>query len=127
MKFSHIILLFLGIIFFATIDSGCYYDKESELYPAGLCDTATIKYTNAVRNIMQTQCAYTGCHAGYVPARGIYLTTYDGLKTIASDGRLLGCVEHQPGYSSMPKNTTKLPDCQISQLRIWVAAGAQNN
>ena len=41
--------------------------------------------------------------------------------------RLLGSVDHAPGYSPMPKGGAQLSACDRAKLRKWVAAGAPNN
>ena len=105
----------------------CYYDKESDLYPASTCDTASVKYSTTIQPIVQAQCSISGCHAGANAAGGIALTSYEGVRAIALDGSFSGTIEYQSGYPHMPQNRDKLPDCQISQIRIWTAAGAPNN
>ncbi len=106
--------------------SGCYYDKASELYPEGTCDTGSVTWSKTVQPIITAQCAYVGCHLGTSPS-GIDLSNYDGVHMQAANGALLGSVMHATGYEPMPKSSPKLPDCQISKLRIWVANGAPQN
>ena len=107
--------------------SGCYYDKASELYPEGACDTTSVTWSKTIQPIMQQQCAYVGCHVGSNPSGGINLGSYAGVREQAANGALLGSVEHQSSYQPMPRGSTKLPDCQIAMLRIWVTAGAPQN
>lgn len=89
------------------------------------CDTTNISYTTHIRPVMQAKC--NGCHGGSFPSAGLDLTTYGSLATIALNGKLLGVVEHQPGYSPMPQGGNKLPDCEIRQIRSWIEDGAPNN
>lgn len=89
------------------------------------CDSTNFKYAAQISVIMNTYCV--GCHAGILPAGGVILNTYTGVNQVAISGRLTGAVSHAPGYSPMPKNTNKLSDCQITQIRNWVNAGALNN
>ncbi len=107
--------------------SGCYWDKSSELYPVAQCDTSSLKWSTTIQPIMQQQCAYAGCHSAASARGGINLSTYAGVRDIAQDGSLVGSIEHSGAYTPMPYQTTKLPDCQIAQIRGWVAAGALNN
>jgi hypothetical protein len=107
--------------------SGCYYDKEAVLYPQGVCDTSVVRWSTTIRPIIDAQCSYVGCHEGSNAPSGVVLTSYDGVHAIALDGSLLGTIEHQPNYTPMPRSSTQLPECQISQIRIWVAEGAPNN
>lgn len=109
---------------------GCYMDNEEELYPddpTATCDTAIVTYSGTVQPIIASNCATSGCHAGSAPASGYNLESHAGLAAIATNGRLLGTIRHESGYSPMPKNTSKLPDCSIAQITAWVNAGAQNN
>ena len=114
-------------VFCLAASAGCYHDKESDLYPKGVCDTATVKWSTTIQPILQTNCAYAGCHSNADLAGGINLTTYDGVKAVVDDGSLVGSIIHDPAYTPMPRGTEKLPDCTISKIRIWVAAGALNN
>jgi hypothetical protein len=74
---------------------------------------------------MQNSC--NECHGGTVPTANIRTDTYEGLKSIADNGQLWGAVNHESGYSPMPKDRPKLPECDLKQIRIWLDAGALNN
>ncbi|MEO7263344.1 MAG: c-type cytochrome domain-containing protein [Ferruginibacter sp.] len=89
------------------------------------CDTTQFKYGANISVILSTNC--TGCHGGTAPSAGINLTNYPGVKNQVTNGRLLGAVTHSPGYSPMPKNAAKLNECQLTQIRKWINAGALNN
>ena len=117
-----LILLVAGVA-----GSGCYYDRESELYPSGYCDTASVTWTAAIQPVIRQQCAYVGCHAGSGASAGINLEAYAGVKAIAQNGALLGSVQHSGNYTPMPSQASKLPECTISKIRIWVTAGAPEN
>lgn len=89
------------------------------------CDSSQFTFAANIKPIMQTYCV--GCHGGATPSGGINLSDYAGVRQQAVSGRLYGSVAQSPGYSAMPKNAGKLSDCQIAQIRKWVAAGYQNN
>ncbi len=89
------------------------------------CDSSQFKYSANVSIIINTFC--TGCHSGTVPSGNIDLSNYNAVKVQALNGRLVGAVTHTAGYSAMPKDANKLTDCQITQIKKWVAAGALNN
>jgi uncharacterized membrane protein len=89
------------------------------------CDTTQFKYSANISPIINTYC--TGCHAGTAPSGGIDLSTYNNVKIQATNGRLVGAVTQAAGYSPMPKDAPKLIECQLIQIRKWVAAGALNN
>jgi hypothetical protein len=89
------------------------------------CDSTQFKYGATVSVIINTFC--TGCHSGTAASGGIDLSNYANVKIQVTNGRLVGAVTHTAGYSPMPKDANKLNDCQITQIKKWVAAGAPNN
>jgi hypothetical protein len=88
------------------------------------CDTNTYTYSGAVALTMQTYCV--GCHNS-ASAPGGSLADYNSVKTAAVTGNMIGDISHQSGFNPMPQGGNKLSDCQITQIKKWVAAGAPNN
>jgi len=106
--------------------TGCYYDNEEELYPqAPECDTLNVTYSATIALIMETNC--NDCHGGASPNANVRTDTYDGLKIIADDGKLWGAVNHEIGYSPMPKDRPKMNDCDLKKIGIWLDNGALND
>jgi len=91
----------------------------------GSCDTTVFTYSVAVKAIMSNKCV--GCHNPSNLGGNIDLSTYNAVKVTALNGKLYGSVAHQSGYSPMPKNSSKLPDCEIRQIQKWINAGSPNN
>lgn len=89
------------------------------------CDTAQFKYGANIAPVLSANC--TGCHSGAGASGGVDLSNYNSVKTLATNGRLVGAVTHAPGYSPMPQGAAKLSECQLTQIQKWVAAGALNN
>lgn len=89
------------------------------------CDTATFTYSAAVKTILGNKCV--GCHTGASAGGGVDLSTYNGVKASATAGTLLGSIQQKAGYKVMPQGGAKLPDCEITQIQKWIAAGALNN
>ena len=89
------------------------------------CDIAQFKYAANISLIMTNNCV--GCHGGASPSANINLSNYAGVNAQVANGRLLGAVTHTAGYSPMPKNASKLSQCQITQIQNWIGAGALNN
>lgn len=118
--------ILMALFLFAGITS-CYYDNEEDLYQyiKTDCDTANVTYSLSIAPIMQTYC--NGCHSASAPSAGIITSTHAGLQVIAQSGSLYGSMTHASQYSPMPKDSPKVSDCMLSKLRIWIAAGAQNN
>jgi mono/diheme cytochrome c family protein len=105
--------------------TGCYYDKEEVLYPSTACDTAAVTYSMSVVPVLSANCI--SCHGGSTPSAAIRLDTYAGVKQQVDNGRLLGAINQAVSYSPMPKDGTKLNNCNIAKIRIWVAGGSPNN
>jgi len=100
------------------LNNACYGGNDN-------CDTSNVTYSGTIAPLLQSRC--TGCHSGSYPGGNINLTAHSGVQAVALNGHLLGSINHNYGYSAMPKNLSKLPDCQIAQVRIWIENGSLNN
>jgi mono/diheme cytochrome c family protein len=89
------------------------------------CDTTDFKYSTAIQPLIQTNCV--GCHSAASPGGGINLSTYALVKACVVSGRFYGSIAHSTGFSPMPKGTSKMPDCQVTQFKKWIDAGSPNN
>ncbi len=118
-----VISIFVSILAIAA--SGCYYDKEEELYPTLDCATDNVTYMDTVLPILSRNCFV--CHSTAANFGGITLEGYNSLLTHVNSGRLLGAIKHQPGFSPMPQNQPQLVACDIEKMERWVADGAPNN
>jgi cytochrome c553 len=99
---------------------------DNDVDASDTCGIIVFTYSGAVAPLLTTHC--TRCHNATTTRAGINLSSYDGVKTVALNGRLLGSIKRETGYKPMPPGTTtKLPDCQIRQIEKWVQAGAPNN
>jgi uncharacterized membrane protein len=108
--------------------TGCYYDIQEELHPSAtgqLCDTTAVTYAVQITNILQTNCV--GCHSASSPSGNIALDTYNGVKTVAENGRLVGSIDHLSGYRPMPQNQTQLSECDRLTVKKWIENGSSNN
>ena len=88
------------------------------------CDSNNYTFSGSILPLIQLYC--TGCHNSPSAAGGA-LTDYSTIQTAAVSGRLIGDIEHLSGYNAMPLGGAQLSDCQIAQVKKWVAAGALNN
>lgn len=105
--------------------SGCYFDKEDQLYPISTgtgCDTTNVTYSASIKTIFDNNCAMSGCHDAQTKSFGYDLSDYNG-SVASTQGRLLGAINHQNGFSAMPKGMAKLSDCDISKITAWINAG----
>lgn len=89
------------------------------------CDTSQYKFSANIQPIIQSYCE--GCHSGSNPSGGILLDSYSSIQSRALSGQLFGSINHEAGYSPMPKNQPKLEQCKIDQLKNWIDNGAPND
>ena len=114
------------LFLFCIILTGCYYDKEEELYGAATCDATNVQYSTTITGLLNTY-GCVGCHSGSAPSGNISLQDFTGVKTTAQNGKLLGSINHSSGFSPMPKGGGKMSACEISKIKAWIDAGAVNN
>ncbi len=123
-------ILFISLIVFISIITGCYYDSEEALYPvvSTTCDLTNVTFSGTVVPILQASCL--SCHSNSRAASsgaGIKLENYSDVVTTASNGQLMGAINHLNGYAAMPQGGGKLTDCEISKLQKWIDNGKLNN
>jgi hypothetical protein len=103
----------------------CYYDVEEELYPSTGCETTNLSYSLDIVPILNNNCY--SCHDQASNFGNITLEGYDNVLPLATDGRLLGAIKHESGFSPMPQNAAQLVACDIEKIETWIADGAPNN
>ncbi len=98
-----------------------------DLHCAAECDTTNVRFSTVIQPLIATRCQ--GCHSGTAPSGGFRLTNYAEIKAKVNDQRLLGAINHAPGFKPMPypAGSPKMPQCQLDQVRIWIQGGALNN
>jgi mono/diheme cytochrome c family protein len=89
------------------------------------CDTVNYTFNAYILPIIQTNC--TGCHSGGSPDANLSLTNYSQIVSTVNDGSLMHSLHGTGGYSIMPKNTSGLQSCKITQIQKWINDGALNN
>jgi len=110
----------------ASLFTGCYYDKEENLYPGTAnCDTTGVTFSGTVLPLIQTNCY--ACHSQAAGQGGIILEGHANVVIRVNDGKLIGAVSHASGFTPMPQNGQKLADCDIKRIQTWINAGAPNN
>ncbi|RYY62440.1 MAG: hypothetical protein EOO05_02795 [Chitinophagaceae bacterium] len=119
--FFSLLLLSLSIAFLA----GCQNNKDELLNPPSDCDTTDVRYSTSIVRILQANCYL--CHRAATNTGGPNLDSYALLAVQAGNGKLLGTVSHASGFLPMPQGGTKLNDCDIATIRVWVEAGFPNN
>lgn len=89
------------------------------------CDTTGVSFSSVVSPIITNSCQ--GCHGATSPSGGISLSNYTEIKSAALDGSLYGTINHENGYVAMPYLQSKLSQCKIDQIRVWIEEGALEN
>lgn len=110
--------------------AGCYNDKADKLYPTvigGGCDTAEVLFKKDIQPVFVNSCALSGCHDAATPSAGYDFTLHAGAKLAVDNGRLLGAIRHEDGFSKMPKTGNVLDACAISKITRWANLGAKND
>ena len=69
------------------------------------CDTS-FTYTSRIKPLFDIWCV--GCHNAGSPAGGFDFSTYSGIVSSITSSRLLGTLQHQAGFSPMPKTTIRI-------------------
>ncbi|MBT8233541.1 MAG: hypothetical protein HKO66_16725 [Saprospiraceae bacterium] len=105
--------------------SSCYYDVEEELYPQLGCETEDMSYQNDIIPILETNCYQ--CHDAANNFGNVTLDNHSSLLIFVNNGRLLGSLKHESGFSPMPQNAQMLISCNIQKIESWINAGAPNN
>ena len=105
--------------------TGCYYDVEEEIYTSIDCLTTDMSYTNDILPIIQMDCYE--CHSSAANFGNVTLEGYNKISTYVNNGKLVGVIKHEPGFSPMPKNRAQILQCEIEKIEEWIAQGALNN
>ncbi len=119
---KNIQLILIIVILFLV---GCSTDVEEELYPSIECQTAEMSYTADILPIIESNCYQ--CHDAANNFGGITLEGYEGLKTFADNGLLVGTIRHESGFSFMPQGAPQLLSCEIEKIEAWIEQGTKDN
>ena len=87
------------------------------------CVGMEITYTNNVKAILDSSCATnTACHAsGSVVT--FPMSIYDEAVTAAGFGRIIGAINHEASFDTMPRGADKLDQALIDAITIWINTG----
>lgn len=114
-----------GIGLCLLVFASCYYDVEEVLYPPSECVTENMSYQSDIRPILQSNCYV--CHSAAANTANITLEGHTSLLAYVNNGRLLGAIRHQSGFSPMPQNASQLRACDIAKIESWIESGAPDN
>lgn len=116
-KIKFVFITCLAILFVTSCDP----DDDEPM--VNNCDDQEMTYTDDMMDLFDMSCAYAGCHDDDATMTIGSLSTYDNAVAFVSFGRILGSINHQEGFSSMPKAGDKLSDCNIDKITNWVNNG----
>jgi hypothetical protein len=97
-------------------------NNEFDLYGEVECDTLNLTWQTDIAEILEFNCV--PCHGPNRSERNVRHDSYTSELSYVNDGRLRGVINHLPGYPQMPKNSPKLPDCELEKINIWLDNGA---
>lgn len=86
------------------------------------CETTGLTYTADIKSLIDSNCATAGCHTADNTAIGS-LASHQSIVDFMWQDRIVGSINHDSGFSQMPKGGSKLADCDIDQIDAWIAAG----
>ena len=99
------------------------------------CDPNTVYFVNDIKPIINSSCAYTGCHDAITHSDGIDLSSYSAI--MASGSVKAGSpgnsemyekiTETDPGDIMPPPPAIALSSDQKNKIRDWISQGAKNN
>jgi len=116
------VLQFLVLFATTLILSSCTKDKLKE--QEGNCN-GDVAYSNHIKQIIDSSCAYSGCHDGGGGAPGNY-TTYEKLEFFLDDlfiNRTIDVRDMPPNYAVGPKS---LSQEDIDLLLCWIENDFKN-
>jgi hypothetical protein len=118
-------IIISSTLFLSAMLAGCTYDSREDVDLFVPCDTAAVTFQLTIRPILNNNCIV--CHSGSSPANGLDYEKYSDVFKVASDGRLVGAINHRAGFEPMPRFAPKLPTCEIQKIEKWVSEGSLNN
>ena len=121
-------IISLTLIVFLSFFGSCYYDSEEALYPefSTSCDTINVTFNTTIVSLLNNNCY--SCHSNNTAAsfgNNIRLQNYTDV--VANASTITGSIKHSTNFKPMPKNSSMIKSCSITQFDIWVRKGMMNN
>lgn len=131
--FQYIILLIAVVIVIGSCQHEPLADVPDDIDNS--CSPDTVYFVNDVLPIIQSNCAFSGCHGNGSAQDGVDLSTYDNIINTADvrpfdlDGSDLYEVitETDPDKIMPPSPNNPLSTDQIAIIATWINQGALNN
>jgi mono/diheme cytochrome c family protein len=116
---------FVFVVLVFSLMVTCAYDSEEDLFGQNDCSDDEVSYRTDIIPILQNNCF--GCHGEGINTGGVTLEGYGNTLKYVENGRLLGAIKRESGFSPMPQGAAMLPECPIRQIESWIDDGAANN
>lgn len=125
MTFKSAIIVLLSIA--TIILTGCTYHNEDEYFKDNpdICYTEERSFNEHILPILENNCI--ACHNSIDLTAGISLENHDLVLSTYESGRFLGAIRHEEGFTPMPLNQPKIPECEILQIEAWIEQGLKDN
>jgi hypothetical protein len=116
------IVVILSIMFAACKKN----DTSSTFVDKAVCtsviDSANT-YAKSIKDIINTNCAQSGCHSASSKKAGVDLSGYSSVKEEIQNGNSLCTIHHGSGCKPMPQGGNKLSDSDIAKIDCWAKNG----
>ncbi len=121
-SFFHPFTLMLVLTALSVLSNSCTSDKLEPIAEPEFCDTLVTSYQLNIQPIVETYCAYSGCHDGSAP--GTFLS-YEGMLSNLDNGKIMGRAigsrDMPPSYAN--EGFTELPQEEYDKLSCWIEQG----
>ena len=122
-----VLVFSLTSVAFLFTETSCTSDQLLEMPPLEVCDTLAVSYNLQVKAIIDTNCAFSGCHVAGTIAPGDY-RTYEGMVPFLSDRefkRFVIDLRNDPELGMPPDWVTNpgpndLTDEEFEIISCWV-------
>ena len=122
-----VLIISLTSIAILLTETACTTDQLLEMPPLALCDTLPVSYDLQVKAIIDTNCAFAGCHVSGTAAPGNY-TTYNRMLPFLTDRefkRFVIDLRNDPELGMPPDWVTNpgpndLTDEEFDIISCWV-------
>jgi len=115
----------ITILIIATLAASCTWKNEEDLFAGVACELENVSFQQDIKPILASHCLV--CHSSAANLGNVSLQDYEDVKVYGENGRLLGSIRHDIGYSPMPQGGSKLNSCSIDKIQAWILNDMPNN